>query len=113
MKTVYDLRQDEIVKSMKDLSRSERDSVLTIKMFAELKNQNFSKTNDRMILEYTESFGNEQKKICEDCFITLYKQKSKRTYESWKSSLKRSILFDAAAADIQSSLAPKRKQKNW
>lgn len=115
MKKTYDLRQEEIKKSMETLSNRERDAVMRNLILTELRRHEISDTSDRIPLEFEERFGNTTKKICENCFCYLYKRKSKRTYEFWKSLLKKSIVKDKDAAHFQSllhHLVP-RRQKNW
>lgn len=103
---------------MKDLNQSEKDMILRGKLYSELSRHNIKDTTDRIVLKYTEAFKDitssceRQISLCEDCFISIYDHKSKRTYESWKCMIKKSIVFDKAAADIQNRLPPKRKQKN-
>lgn len=112
MKTKYDYRQNEIATSMKDLETHEKDLILKNKLYTELRKKDTS-VNERTSLQFSEQFGDGQIHLCEDCFVLLYNHKSKRTFESWKSDLKRKTQFDANAADIQNRLPQKRKQRNW
>ena len=114
MKTKYDYRQNEIATSMKDLETREKDLILKNKLFTELRKKDTSAAaNERTSLQFSEHFGDGLIQLCEDCFVLLYNHKSKRTFESWKSDLKRKTQFDVHAADIQNRLPQKRKQKNW
>jgi len=114
-KTIFDIRQDEIQKRMSGLSKGEKDSVMKNMIFTELRKHTIIDTSTRVSLEFIESFGKETMTLCEDCFCMLYKRRSKRTYESWKNSLKKSMVHDNAAAEVQCRLQTliSRKHKNW
>lgn len=113
VKIVYDKKQSELKESWKSLTNIEKDTVVRNKIYAELRKHAATSLNDRICLEYTESFGDKKIQLCENCFVFLYNHKGKRTYESWKAEMKKSIAFDATAADVQHSLPKRRRQTNW
>lgn len=113
VKNIYDKKQSELTESWKSLNNIEKDTIVRNKLYTQLRKHTVTALHDRICLDYQESFGEKKISLCENCFVSLYNHKSKRTYESWKADMKKNILFDATAADIQNTLPKRRRQTNW
>ena len=114
VKTLYDKKQSDLKDSWINFSTQDKDQVIRSKLYSELRKCDLKDVNDRISLVYVESFEDGRKMaLCEDCFVSLYNHKGKRTYEGWKAGMKRSLLVDSTGADIQYQLSKKRRQTNW
>jgi hypothetical protein len=90
---------------------------IKLRLHSEMKKYVIHSTSQRIDLTYEETMninGNPTSvQLCENCFVNLHDQVSKKTYANWKQDLKKRIAYDAAGSTLLTSLSQAKKVKDF